>query len=459
MPEPLQLQFSCDAFFFDGNTRACFQTRDLGSLILVSGTAINITAYLKVQNLPDPPPTALFDDNKPNTLSGGAIAGIVIGATAVLLVLVIVFLGYRYSSLFFNDLDDEEERAFLEALPGLPPRFTLKELQMATGDFETRLGAGGFGDVFAGVLKDGSRVAVKRLHGAQRGHKEFRAEVATLGSINHVNLVRLRGFCAEKGKRLLVYELVENGSLDKYIFRGKQEQTGASERDGNVILSWDRRLDIAIGTAKGLAYLHEECREAILHLDIKPQNVLLDESFVPKVADFGMARLMEAGITEAATAARGTFGYLAPELIEACRVTKKCDVYSFGMLLLELIAGRKNFDHTLGTDSSFFNFPKLAKLKALEGKYVDLVDERIRTDVEADEKQKEVVRASKVALCCIHKDPQMRPSMVDVARMLEGLEETIPTVGALGLEPNEGPLQFLGITTSHTMASILSGPR
>ncbi|KAH7424384.1 hypothetical protein KP509_11G005600 [Ceratopteris richardii] len=439
---------SCDAFFFDGNTRACFQTRDLGSLILVSGTAINMTAYLKVQNLPDAPPAALFDDNKSNTLSGGAIAGIVIGATAALLVLVLTIFRRRWADRgpIFIDPDEEEERAFLAALPGLPPRFTLKELQMATGGFKTRLGAGGFGDVFAGVLKDGSRVAVKRLHGAQRGHKEFRAEVATLGSINHVNLVRLRGFCAEKGERLLVYELVENGSLDKYIFRGKQEQSGPNVGDGDVILSWDRRLDIAIGTAKGLAYLHEECRETILHLDIKPQNVLLNESFVPKVADFGMARLMEAGTTEAETAVRGTPGYLAPEWLRACIVTKKCDVYSFGMLLLELIAGRKNFDPSLGTDPSFFYFPTWAKLKALEGKYVDLVDERIRKDVEADEKQEEVVRASKVAFCCIHEDPLMRPTMVDVVRMLEGLEAAIPTVGALGLvvkegdvKPNKGP--------------------
>lgn len=456
---------SCDAFFFHTHSSSCFQIKGLNSLLVAPNNTFE--AYLKVQNVPivappgNIPSSSSSQSPSSRTLSNGSIAGIAVGAAAVLSVLFLFILRRRRAQgLDFMDPDDQEEAAFLEALPGLPPRFTLKELRVATREFKKKLGAGGFGSVYEGVLKDGSKVAVKRLNAARQGHKEFRAEVATIGSINHVNLVRLHGFCAEKGERLLIYELVPNGSLEKWIFKGKEED----EENQLHGLSWEMRLAIAIGTAKGLAYLHEDCRETILHLDIKPQNILVGDNFVPKVADFGMSRLMEGE-----TAVRGTPGYLAPEWLRASIATKKCDVYSFGMVLLELIGGRKNFDPTLGSDPSFYYFPTWAKLRALEGKYMDLLDERIKGEVMSDEEQQEVIRMSKVAFCCIHENPLMRPTMGAVVNMLEGRDTNIPTLAALGLtnvggeegEFTQGAswaLQFSGSCSTITNEQV-SGPR
>ncbi|RHN75166.1 putative protein kinase RLK-Pelle-SD-2b family [Medicago truncatula] len=165
----------------------------------------------------------------------------------------------------------------------MPIRFRYKELEIATNNFSVKLGQGGFGSVYKGVLPDGTQLAVKKLEGNGQGKKEFRAEVSIIGSIHHLNLVRLKGFCADGTHRLLVYDYMANNSLDKWIFKKKISE---------FLLDWDTRFSIALGTAKGLAYLHQECDSKIVHCDMKPENVLLDDHFIAKVSDFGLAKLM-----------------------------------------------------------------------------------------------------------------------------------------------------------------------
>ncbi|EFJ33368.1 hypothetical protein SELMODRAFT_27643, partial [Selaginella moellendorffii] len=178
-----------------------------------------------------------------------------------------------------------------------------------------------FGTVYKGRLLNGTLVAVKELQMAMQADKQFQTEVETLGKIHHINLVRLLGYCYEDNRKLLVYEYMPNGSLEKLLFLD----------DAKHFCSWASRFSIALGIARGITYLHDECQECILHCDIKPQNILLDESFCPKVADFGLAKLMKRERALSVTTVRGTRGYLAPEWISNLPITTKVDVYSFGM--------------------------------------------------------------------------------------------------------------------------------
>ncbi|XP_020236543.1 G-type lectin S-receptor-like serine/threonine-protein kinase At1g34300 [Cajanus cajan] len=174
--------------------------------------------------------------------------------------------------------------ALLEYASGAPVQFSYKELQQATKGFKEKLGAGGFGSVYRGTLVNKTVVAVKQLEGIEQGEKQFRMEVATISSTHHLNLVRLIGFCSEGRHRLLVYEFMKNGSLDDLIL--------LTEHHSEKLLSWEHRYNIALGTARGITYLHEECRDCIVHCDIKPENILLDENYVSKVSDFGLAKLI-----------------------------------------------------------------------------------------------------------------------------------------------------------------------
>lgn len=205
-----------------------------------------------------------------------------------------------------NHENDEDDFGLVS---GLPTRFLFEELKVATNNFCRKLGRGGFGSIFEGTL-NGQRVAVKRLDGAGQGIKQFLAEVMTVGNIHHINLVWLIGFCSEKSNRLLVYEYMSKGSLDKWIFSKNQ----------GVALDWETRCSIIIGVAKGLSYLHEECRDRIAHLDIKPQNILLDDKFQAKISDFGLSMLIDRERSHVSTTTRGTRGYMAPEWLRS-RIT------------------------------------------------------------------------------------------------------------------------------------------
>jgi serine/threonine protein kinase len=208
--------------------------------------------------------------------------------------------------------------------------FGYTDLQRATKHFSEKLGGGSFGSVFKGSLIDSTAIAVKRLDHAYQGEKQFRAEVSSIGITHHINLVRLIGFCCDGSRRLLVYEHMPNRSLDLHLFESR------------TTISWNYRYQIALGVARGLAYLHESCQDCIIHCDIKPENILLDASFAPKIADFGMAKLLGRDFSRVLTTARGTAGYLAPEWICGVAITAKADVYSYGMVLLEIISGRRN---------------------------------------------------------------------------------------------------------------------
>lgn len=200
-----------------------------------------------------------------------------------------------------------------------------------------------YGIVYKGNLPDGRVIAVKRLRSVGGGEAEFWAEVAVIARMHHLNLVRLWGFCAEKDERMLVYEYVSNGSLDKFLFR--RPAAAATDAPPRPLLDWNIRYRIALGVARAIAYLHEECLEWVLHCDIKPENILLEDDFCPKVSDFGLSKLATKKDKVTMSRIRGTRGYLAPEwVIQREPITAKADVYSFGMVLLEIVSGRRNFE-------------------------------------------------------------------------------------------------------------------
>ncbi|XP_016498149.2 G-type lectin S-receptor-like serine/threonine-protein kinase SD2-5 [Nicotiana tabacum] len=405
---------SCAAMFFDSSSGNCFMFDQIGSL-QGSANGAGFKSYVKVST------------SQGNGDNGGGgkrrlpiIIGIVIFTTFVILGL--IYGSIRYQRRKNNKLPDSakessEEDNFLEGLSGMPIRFSYRELQNATNNFSIKLGQGGFGSVYQGVLADGTRIAVKKLEGIGQGKKEFRAEVSIIGSIHHLHLVRLRGFCAEGTHRLLAYEYMSNGSLEKWLFKKKE-----------FMLDWDTRFNIAVGTAKGLAYLHEDCDVKIVHCDIKPENVLLDDHFLAKVSDFGLAKLMTREQSHVFTTMRGTRGYLAPEWITNYAISEKSDVFSYGMVLLEIIGGRKNYDPSESSEKS--HFPSYAFKMMEEGKLKDLIDRNLKVE-EEDER---VSTAIKVALWCIQDDMSLRPSMAKVVQMLEGIctVPSPPTAAQMG---------------------------
>ncbi|EEE55784.1 hypothetical protein OsJ_04358 [Oryza sativa Japonica Group] len=270
----------------------------------------------------------------------------------------------------------------------------------------------GIGIIIVGltvIIPDTATVAVKRLEGLCQGEKEFRAEVSTIGKIHHKNLIRLLGFCCGGSKKLLVYEYMPNGSLDQHLF-GKS----------NLTLSWSTRYQITVGIAKGLAYLHEGCRDCIIHCDIKPQNILINESLAPKVADFGLSKLIGHDFSRVLTSMRGTLGYLAPEWLSGQAITSKADVFSYGMMLFEIISGKRNIEHGASTSSSMLIAEEIPK----GGEVHRLFDPELVGDANPEE----LARVFKVACWCIQNHPDCRPSMREIIQILEGLKpfETPP---------------------------------
>ncbi|KAK9269235.1 hypothetical protein L1049_001005 [Liquidambar formosana] len=310
------------------------------------------------------------------------------------------------------------EYSFLRKVAGVPTKFQFKELAEATDDFRLLLGQGASACVFKGVLTDGTNVAVKRIEGEEHGEKEFKSEVAAIASVQHVNLVRLIGYCrVPLGPRYLVYEFIKNGSLDHWIFPKRESQN----RPGGC-LSWHLRYRVAIDVAKALSYLHHDCRSRILHLDVKPENILLDENHRAIVADFGLSKLMGRDESRVVTTIRGTKGYLAPEWLLGHGISEKSDIYSYGMVLLELIGGRRNV-RLIGncndkSKKKWEYFPKIVNMKVREGKLMEVVDHRLIDGGGIDER--EVRRLVFVALWCIQEKARLRPSMARVVEMLEG---------------------------------------
>ncbi|MCO5594090.1 hypothetical protein L7F22_048111 [Adiantum nelumboides] len=400
---------SCNFVFFHNDSGACFLYSKLGS-IWSAGTGhmlfVKTNRALKSLNMTAPG----VEQSSSRGLSTFVLPAILGSISFIVLALACAFMYwfFKMHRVLFPKEDDyaEGDDAFLDTISGLPTRFTFKELQSATKNFSKKLGEGGFGSVYEGVLPDKTKVAVKRLEGvgAGQGKKEFRAEVAIIGMIHHMHLVQLYGYCAERSHRLLVYEFLANSSLEKRLFI-----------EGKDVLEWNVRYQIALGTARGLAYLHDDCREKIIHCDIKPENILLDEGYNAKLSDFGLAKLINKEQSQVFTTMRGTRGYLAPEWIMNLAISEKSDVYSFGMVLLEIISGRKNLELTEVSEKRYF--PSYAFEQVERDAFANLADAKLKEEGVCKD---QLARAVKVALWCIQEEISIRPSMAKVVQMLEG---------------------------------------
>ncbi|KAI3780268.1 hypothetical protein L2E82_10241 [Cichorium intybus] len=312
--------------------------------------------------------------------------------------------------------DDKSVEAFVKQYGSLSTkRYTYPDIKKMTNLFQVKLGKGGFGTVFKGKLSDGRLVAVKLLNSSKSSGKEFINEVASIGRTSHVNIVTLLGFCFDYHKRALVYEFMPNGSLEKFVYGHVREHT-------NERIGVDKLYEISLGIARGLDYLHRGCNIRILHLDIKPQNILLDEDFCPKIADFGLAKLYSRKESIVSMLeARGTIGYIAPEVFNRNfgGVSHKSDVYSYGMLILEMVGGRENVDVSVGYGhTSEIYFP-------------DWIYERLKKDeflldgLTTMDENNYARKMTIVGLWCIQTNPKQRPSIDVVIEMLEGSMEAL----------------------------------
>ncbi|KAI4374114.1 hypothetical protein MLD38_012149 [Melastoma candidum] len=283
--------------------------------------------------------------------------------------------------------------------------FSYDELRTATDNFSTRnkIGRGGFGIVYKGKLRNGLRVAIKKLAVASKqGQREFLAEINAIALVTHQNLVRLIGCCVEGTNCILVYEYLENNSLDHALLGQKETRTR---------LDWQKRSAICVGTAKGLTFLHEEAVPHVVHRDIKASNILLDKSFTPKIGDFGLAKLFPDDITHISTRIAGTTGYLAPEYAMAGQLTMKADVYSFGILILEIVSGKSSSKADWGGSDKFLL--EWAWELYERGSLLELVDPELE-----EYQEEEALRYMKVALFCTQGAAGRRPSMSQVVDML-----------------------------------------
>ncbi|KAJ7955744.1 Receptor-like kinase [Quillaja saponaria] len=288
--------------------------------------------------------------------------------------------------------------------------FSYKELHTATNGFseDNKLGEGGFGSVYWGKTSDGLEIAVKKLKAMNsKAEMEFAVEVEVLGRVRHKNLLGLRGYCAGDDQRLIVYDYMQNLSLLSHL-----HGQFASE----VQLDWKRRMKIAIGSAEGILYLHHEVTPHIIHRDIKASNVLLNSDFEPLVADFGFAKLIPEGVSHMTTRVKGTLGYLAPEYAMWGKVSESCDVYSFGILLLELLTGRKPIEKLPGGAKR--TITEWAEPLITKGRFRDLADPKLRGSL--DENQ--LKQAINVAALCVQSEPENRPKMKEVVSLLKGYE-------------------------------------
>ncbi|KZV42133.1 hypothetical protein F511_29812 [Dorcoceras hygrometricum] len=302
-----------------------------------------------------------------------------------------------------DDLDINREISSVENCK----LYSYKDLQDATGNFSSgnKIGEGGFGSVYKGRLKDGTLAAIKVLSAQSvQGVREFLTEIMVISGMEHVNLVKLYGCCAEGEHRILVYGYLENNSLS---------QTLLGSRYSPVQFDWNTRAKICVGVAEGLEFLHEKVKPHIVHRDIKASNILLDKDFTPKISDFGLAKIFPDYITHISTRIAGTWGYMAPEYAVRGQLTRKADIYSFGVLLLEIVCGRCNTNRRLPAEDQ--NLLERAWRLYEKGELVDLVDTSL-----GDFNPTEACRYLEIGLLCIQDFPNDRPTMSTVAQMLKG---------------------------------------
>ncbi|BAT81298.1 hypothetical protein LR48_Vigan07g078600 [Vigna angularis] len=357
----------------------------------------------------------------------GAVAGVVSAGAFVLA----IFAG---ALIWFYSKKVKRVNKFDSLGPEIikmPKQFTYKELKSATKCFNANriIGHGAFGTVYKGVLpENGDTVAVKRCSHSSQGKNEFLSELSIIGSLRHRNLVRLQGWCHEKGEILLVYDLMPNGSLDKALFEARTP------------LPWSHRRKILLGVASALAYLHQECENQVIHRDIKTSNIMLDEGFNARLGDFGLARQTEHDKSPDATVAAGTMGYLAPEYLLTGKATEKTDVFSYGAVVLEVASGRRPIERDGnggGKGGISCNLVEWVWSLHREGRLQLAADARLEGEFD----EAEMRRVLLVGLACSHPDPLARPTMRGVVQMLVG-EAEVPIV------PRTKP--STGFSTSHS---------
>ncbi|CAL5364988.1 unnamed protein product [Camellia sinensis] len=382
------------------------------------GRAVDAGCFLRYSD------TAFFADNQTTNISpflgggGGsskknAIIGGVVGGGGGFLLIVAMILRHRLSRK--SKLAPRGNILGASELQG-PVIYSYKDLKSATKNFseETKLGEGGFGDVYKGTLENGNIIAVKKLAiSSSRAKAGFESEVKIISNVHHRNLIRLLG-CSNRGPDLLlVYEYMANGSLDRFLYG---EKRGA--------LNWKQRFDIIFGIARGLAYLHEQFHVCIIHRDIKSSNILLDDDFLPKIADFGLVRLLPEDQSHLSTGFAGTLGYTAPEYAIHGQLSEKVDTYSFGIVVLEIVSGRRCNEMT--AKSTEFLLEQAWKLYE-DGMHLKLVDETLDTNEYRAEKVKKVIE---IALMCTQSPVSTRPTMSEVVVLLvsdRSMEVTRPT--------------------------------
>ncbi|KAM2927811.1 hypothetical protein COP2_035125 [Malus domestica] len=354
-----------------------------------------------------PPPISIPGGN---SATGAIAGGVAAGAALLFAAPAIAFAWWRRRKPqeFFFDVPAEEDP---EVHLGQLKRFSLRELQVATDSFSNKniLGRGGFGKVYKGRLADGSLVAVKRLKEERTpgGELQFQTEVEMISMAVHRNLLRLRGFCMTPTERLLVYPYMANGSVASCLRERPPNQPP---------LDWPSRKRIALGSARGLSYLHDHCDPKIIHRDVKAANILLDEEFEAVVGDFGLAKLMDYKDTHVTTAVRGTIGHIAPEYLSTGKSSEKTDVFGYGIMLLELITGQRAFDLARLANDDDVMLLDWVKGLLKEKKLEMLVD----PDLQSNYVEAEVEQLIQVALLCTQGSPMDRPKMSEVVRMLEG---------------------------------------
>ncbi|KAL2523859.1 Protein kinase superfamily protein [Abeliophyllum distichum] len=314
--------------------------------------------------------------------------------------------------------------------------YSYKELRMATDNFSptNKIGEGGFGTVYKGKLRNKKMAAIKVLSSrSTQGVKEFLTEIQVISDVQHENLVKLYGCCVEENQRILVYNYLENNSLAQTLIGGGHS---------SIQFSWQTRVKICVGVAKGLAYLHEEVRPPIVHRDIKASNILLDKDLSPKISDFGLAKLIPVDMTHVSTRVAGTIGYLAPEYAMKGQLTRKADIYSFGVLLIEIVSGRCNTNSQLPDEEKYI----LERAWQLHERreLVLLVDTSLNGDFDPEQ----ACRFLKIGLLCTQDFPKLRPSMSTVAQMLTGKKDF-----------DENKIMKPGLITDFSDLNIRSTPK
>ncbi|KAL4202901.1 hypothetical protein AMTRI_Chr02g265820 [Amborella trichopoda] len=379
-----------------------------------------------------------------------ALGSIFAGALVISVAIILVRRRRRGRDSSFDSDDMEGSSEIIKAISQSHLGFKYEDLRKATKNFEdaNKLGQGGYGSVYKGVLSDGRVVAVKRLFfNTRQWVDQFFNEVNLISRVQHKNLVKLLGCSVEGPESLLVYEYLSNSSLDRFLFDPFRRK----------LLDWRRRFDIIVGTAEGLAYLHDASEVRIIHRDIKASNILLDEKFRPKIADFGLARYFAEDQSHLSTGIAGTLGYMAPEYVIHGQLTEKADIYSYGVLVLEMVTGRKN-NNSISTSVEGHSLMSLIWKQYSSNTLLEIVDPNIQGLCS----EEQILRVFHVGLLCTQASPTLRPPMWKVVELLVsmGKELPLPTqppfIDVKGVESNSdgSETSYLFSSTSKSHVSI-----